>query len=245
MSKTTNDKIIRIGGASGFWGETPLATQQLLADESLDYIVYDYLAEITMSLMARARAAKPELGYAPDFVTAALKPNLAEIARQGVRIISNAGGVNPHGCAEAVRGLIEAAGLDLTVAVVTGDDLLDRRSDFEAAAPTEMFSGTAFPPTDSLASINAYLGAFPIARALDEGADIVLTWPGGGQCSDPGGLHSRIWLDAERSRSPGGRKPGRTYPGVRSTGHRRQFHRLGAGSGLTGQYWLSDRRTVS
>jgi len=175
MSKTTNDKIIRIGGASGFWGETPLATQQLLADESLDYIVYDYLAEITMSLMARARAAKPELGYAPDFVTAALKPNLAEIARQGVRIISNAGGVNPHGCAEAVRGLIEAAGLDLTVAVVTGDDLLDRRSDFEAAAPTEMFSGTAFPPTDSLASINAYLGAFPIARALDEGADIVLT----------------------------------------------------------------------
>jgi hypothetical protein len=175
MPETAHDRIIRIGGASGFWGESSLATAQLLGDGALDYLVYDYLAEITLSIMARARAADPAFGYAVDFVTAALGPNLPEIARQGVKVISNAGGVNPEACAAAVRERIKAAGLGLRVAVVSGDDLLPRAAQLASRNPAEMFSGAAFPPVERVASINAYLGAFPIAEALDAGADIVIT----------------------------------------------------------------------
>lgn len=178
----SNDKIVRIGGASGFWGESDMAVPQFLnAGKNgldLDYIVFDYLAEITMSIMARARAKNPNLGYAVDFVSAVVKPHIAEIARQRVKLISNAGGTNPQACAEAVRAVIAEAGLDLTVAVVTGDDLTERAAEF--AGRTEMFSGQSFPDPDNIASINAYLGAFPVAEALDRGADIVIT----GRCVD-------------------------------------------------------------
>ncbi|MEM6810759.1 MAG: acyclic terpene utilization AtuA family protein [Pseudomonadota bacterium] len=171
MSKTT----ISVGGASGFWGESAMSTAQLLGDAELDYLVYDYLAEITMSILARARASDPALGYAADFVSAVLAPNIEAIAAKGVRVLSNAGGVNPEACAKAVRALIAERGLDLKVAVVTGDDLTARAAEFADAGVTEMFSGAAFPEVDRLASINAYLGAFPIAAALADGADIVIT----------------------------------------------------------------------
>jgi hypothetical protein len=174
------ERVIRIGGASGYWGDAAMATPQLLADGRLDYIVYDYLAEITLSIMARARAGDADLGYATDFVTAAMKPNLAEIARQGVKVIANAGGVNCAACAEALRGLIRAEGLGLKVAVVSGDDLLGQREALAQEGIAEMFSGEPFPPVEAIASINAYLGAFPIAEALARGADIVIT----GRCVD-------------------------------------------------------------
>ncbi len=173
-----SEKIIRIGGASGYWGDSAMATPQFLAMESgaegsgVDYLVYDYLAEITMSIMARARAKDANAGYARDFVTVVLKQNLAEIARQGVKVISNAGGVNPHACGAAARALIAEQGLDLKVAVILGDDLLAQKEQLTA---TEMFSGESLPDRDRLASVNAYLGAFPIAQALAEGADIVIT----------------------------------------------------------------------
>lgn len=174
----TADARIRIGGASGYWGDAALATPQLLATGNLDFIVYDYLAEVTMSIMARARAADPQKGYATDFVSAAMRPNLRQIADQGVKVLANAGGVNPRACAEALKALISEEGLDLKVAVVLGDDLADRAGEFAGA--TEMFSGEAFPDPSRVASINAYLGAFPIAAALDAGADIVIT----GRCVD-------------------------------------------------------------
>ena len=126
MTPADKGKVIHIGGASGYWGESDMAVPQFLKAGGLDYIVFDYLAEITMSIMARARAKRPETGYATDFVTAVMKPHLKEIARQGVKILSNAGGVNPQACGEAVRELISAAGLDLKVAVISGDDLLPR-----------------------------------------------------------------------------------------------------------------------
>ena len=171
-------KRIVIGGASGFWGDAALATPQLLQAEQIDYIVYDYLAEITMSIMARARSADATKGYATDFISAAMAPHLETIAARGVKVVSNAGGVNPEACAEALRYVISAQALNLKVAVVTGDDLLDRRTEFVGSS--EMFSAIPFPDTESVASINAYLGAFPIADALNRGADIVIT----GRCVD-------------------------------------------------------------
>ena len=174
------DKVLRIGGASGFWGDAARATPQLLNSEGLDYIVYDYLAEITMSIMARARAKDESRGYALDFVSAAMKPNLGLIAERGIKVVSNAGGVNPTACAQALRAVIQEQGLDLKVACIVGDDLMDSKEQLQAAGVTEMFSGESFPPLDKLQSINAYLGAFPIARALELGADIVVT----GRCVD-------------------------------------------------------------
>lgn len=168
-------KLIRIGGASGYWGDSARSTPQLLADGNLDYIVFDYLAEITMSILARARAKNEALGYATDFISLAMKPNLAAIADQGVKILSNAGGVNPQACADALRAEISAQGLDLKVACIIGDDLLGSVNDLAAAGVSEMFSGELLPETSKVQSVNAYFGAFPIADALAMGADIVLT----------------------------------------------------------------------
>ena len=174
------DKVLRIGGASGFWGDATRATPQLLNAEGLDYIVYDYLAEITMSIMARARSRDESKGYALDFVEAAMKPNLATIAERGIKVISNAGGVNPRACAEALRAVIAEQGLTLRVACIVGDDLMASADELQTAGTTEMFSGEPFPATNKLQSINAYLGAFPVARALAMGADIIVT----GRCVD-------------------------------------------------------------
>ena len=172
--------MIRIGGATGYWGEADLALPQFLAEGDLDFIVFDYLAEITMSIMARAKAADPEKGYATDFVSAIVAPHLAAIAESGVKLISNAGGVNPEACGRAIRQLIEDAGLPLKVAVITGDDLMPKLDEVLAAEPAEMFTGEPTPPRDAIASANAYLGAFPVAEALNQGADIVVT----GRCVD-------------------------------------------------------------
>ena len=204
-------KTIRIGGASGFWGDAAMATPQLLMAENLDYIVYDYLAEITMSIMARARLAKPDMGYATDFVSLALKPNLPEIARQKVKILSNAGGVNPEACAAKVRELIKDLRLDLKVAVVSGDDLIHRKEQIAQQNFREMFSDQSFPESERIISINAYLGAFPIAKALDDGADIVITGRGVDSAVTLGAcIHAFGWqqndLDPARCR-----KPRRTY----------------------------------
>ena len=173
-------KTIKIGGATGFWGETDMAMSQFFSEGDLDYIVFDYLAEITMSILARARANDPTLGYATDFVSAMVKPNLQRIADSGVKLISNAGGVNPEACGQALRDVIDAAGLNLNVTVITGDDLMADLDTLVATGSTEMFLNEDFPALDKIASANAYIGAFPIAAALDAGADIVVT----GRCVD-------------------------------------------------------------
>ena len=172
--------MIRIGGATGYWGEADMALPQFMAEGNLDFIVFDYLAEITMSILARAKAGDPEKGYATDFVTGVVAPHLSAIAQSGVKLISNAGGVNPEACGAAIRQLIDAAGLSLTVVVVTGDDLMPQLDKLLNSDPSEMFSGDTPPPRESIASANAYLGAFPIAEALNLGADIVVT----GRCVD-------------------------------------------------------------
>lgn len=174
-------KTIHIAGASGYWGESAMATPQLLnayksGDIELDYIVYDYLAEITMSILARAKAKAPETaGYARDFIDAVIRPYAKDIAETGVKLIANAGGVNAKACGEAARAAIQSAGLNLKVAVITGDDLMDDLAGIADTNPVDMFSQAPFPEPTKIASINAYLGAFPIAKALAAGADIIIT----------------------------------------------------------------------
>lgn len=171
-----DERVIRIGGASGAWGDSPQAIGQLL-DAGVDALVMDYLAEVTMSLLARARAKDPAAGFPPDFV-AYLKPHLAEIARRGVRVVSNAGGVNPLSCKAALEAAIAAAGLPLKVGVVLGDDVIPLLDALREAGVTE--HGTGAPIPQALLTANAYLGALPIAAALRGRADIVVT----GRCVD-------------------------------------------------------------
>jgi hypothetical protein len=170
-------ETVRIGCASAFWGDSTAGAEQLVRRGEIDFLVFDYLAEITMSLLARARARKPELGYVPDFIEA-IAPLLPEIKQKGIRLVSNAGGINPQAAAEALRRKAEEAGIALQIAVVTGDDLSGRADEIRAAGVTEMFSGAAMP--EKLTTMNAYLGARPIALALDRGADVVIT----GRCVD-------------------------------------------------------------
>ena len=169
---------IRIGCGAGFWGDSPEGPRQLVRQGGIDYLVLDYLAEITMSILARMKAKNPALGYATDFVSLVMKPLAREIAEKRIRVVTNAGGVNPEACRGALLAAFEEVGVDLKVAIVTGDDLSGEAERLRAAGITEMFSGTPFP--EKIASINAYLGAFPIAAALATGADIVVT----GRCVD-------------------------------------------------------------
>ena len=100
-----SNKIVRIGGASGFWGDSMVGAPQLVNSGLIDYLVFDYLAETTMAILAAARARKPEMGYATDFVDVAMKTVLPEVMRRGIKVVANAGGINPKACAAALRAL--------------------------------------------------------------------------------------------------------------------------------------------
>ncbi|XP_045203626.2 uncharacterized protein LOC123556747 isoform X1 [Mercenaria mercenaria] len=170
---------VRIGCASGFWGDSMVAAPQLIHMGKLDYLVFDYLSEITMSLLAAVKKKTNGAGgFTPDFVQVAMAPHIKDIKSKGVKVISNAGGVNPEACAAALKTVCEAANVDLSIAVVTGDDLMSQIPELQSSGITEMNSGISMPT--SITSMNAYLGAGPISRALDLGADIVVT----GRCVD-------------------------------------------------------------
>ncbi|MGB3068231.1 MAG: acyclic terpene utilization AtuA family protein [Ottowia sp.] len=174
---TASRKTLRIGGACAFWGDSDAGVAQLVHGGDVDVLVFDYLAELTMSLLQKARSRDPKAGYAADFVTA-VSPHLPAIAERGIKLLANAGGMNPRACAEALRRAADAQGLTLRIAVVEGDDLMGAREDIAARQVTEMFNGTPLP--SSLTSMNAYLGALPVASALQKGADVVIT----GRCVD-------------------------------------------------------------
>jgi hypothetical protein len=170
-------KPLRIGGACAFWGDSNRAVEQLVSKGNVDVLVFDYLAELTLSIMASARARNPNLGYATDFVKA-VAPLLPEIIRRGTLLLSNAGGINPQACAKALRAAADAAGVNLRIAVVEGDDILTNEAEVRAVEVREVFANTPLPET--LTSMNAYLGASPIAEALRRGVNVVIT----GRCVD-------------------------------------------------------------
>ncbi|WP_395711112.1 acyclic terpene utilization AtuA family protein [Reyranella sp.] len=178
MAGRGEKKTVRVGCHSGFWGDTETAAAQLVRRGNVDYLVSDYLAEVTMSIMAAQKQRNPQAGYATDFVTVVMAPLAREIADKKIKVITNAGGVNPQACRDAVLKACEAAGVTLKVAVVLGDDLAPRVNELRGRDIREMDTGAELPAR--IASMNAYLGGFPIARALAEGADVVIT----GRCVD-------------------------------------------------------------
>jgi hypothetical protein len=150
---------MRLGGGSAFFIDSALAVPQLLG-AGVDYIILDYLAEGAMGLFGRMRVADPECGYPSDFLDVHVGPFLPQLAVKKIKVVANAGGVNPAGLAKMLRSKIAALGLELKVVCIAGDDLM----------------GLDFPDLPGgVTSINAYLGAFPIAAALAAGADIVIT----------------------------------------------------------------------
>ena len=178
MTREVVREVVKIGGASGFWGDTAIAVPQLMRAPELHYLVFDYLAEVTMSILAAQRAKDPAAGYATDFVQIMMREALPTLMQRGIRVVANAGGVNPLACRDALLALAGELGIELKVGVVLGDGLAARADEFAAAGVSEMFSGAPFPKR--VASVNAYLGAFPIARALDAGCDVVIS----GRCVD-------------------------------------------------------------
>ena len=173
MSSSSTSKVVRIGGATASFSDTALSVPQLLAGGRLEYLIFDYLAEGSMGIFGGIQIADPGAGYGTDFLTVHVGPHLRDIAAQGVKVVANAGGVNPAGLAAALEQMIAEMGLSLTVAHVDGDDLRPRLEALRAAGHRDMFTGASFPA--NVISANAYLGAFPVAAALAKGADIVVT----------------------------------------------------------------------
>ena len=165
-------KVVTIGGASAQLLDSVTAVEQLLAVDALDYLVFDFLGEGSMGHLSMLSKAVPGGGFAREFVDLHLMPHLAALLARGIRVVANAGGVDPAGCAEALRQAAAAAGLEPRIAWVEGDDLRPRIEEMRARGCRDMFDGRPFP--DAIESMNAYLGAFPIAAALADGADVVI-----------------------------------------------------------------------
>jgi len=177
---------VRIGSGQGFWGDWLEAPVRQVEGGPIDYLMMDYLAEVTMSIMQKQRSRDPSLGYARDFVPL-MERLLPDLVRKHIRVTANAGGVNPRACAEAVLETARARGLagKVRIAIVTGDDLLDRLDGLLAAGHPLANMDTGEPLAtvrEQVLSANAYLGARPIVQALARGVDIVIT----GRVTDTG-----------------------------------------------------------
>ena len=181
----TKQDFVRIANGQGFWGDSILGPIRLTEEGPLDYLTLDYLAEVTLSIMQKQRSRRPDAGYATDFVRL-IDRILPRMREKGIRVIANAGGVNPHACKDALLEVIKKHGAKgVRIAVVEGDDILNRLDELLAAghAMRNMDTGAELSTVRSaVTSANVYIGAFPIAEALGQGADIVLT----GRGTDPG-----------------------------------------------------------
>lgn len=182
----TKPKTVRIAAGQGFWGDWLEAPVRQVRGGPIDYLVLDYLAEVTMSILQKQRSRDPAAGYARDFVTQ-MERILPDIAEKGIRVISNAGGVNPRACAAAVRAAADRLGVGdkIRIGLVTGDDLMPRLDELIAAGEPFANMETARPLTDvrpHVRAANAYLGMMPVVEALKQGANVVIT----GRVTDTG-----------------------------------------------------------
>ncbi len=178
------EKVL-VANGQGFWGDSILGPIRLVREGPLDYLTLDYLAEVTMSILQKQRSRKPDTGYATDFVEM-IDRILPELVQKNVKVVANAGGVNPQACMRAVLRVIEKHGFKgVKVGIVEGDDVYGRLDELLAAGEKLANMDTGEPLSKVRArvtSANVYLGAFPIAQALDQGAQIVIT----GRGTDPG-----------------------------------------------------------
>jgi hypothetical protein len=178
--------VVRVAAGQGFWGDWLEAPVRQVKGGPIDYLMMDYLAEVTMSIMQKQRSRDPKAGYARDFVPL-MERILPDVVNKHIKVTSNAGGVNPRACSEAVLEVARRIGLGgkLAIGLVTGDDILDRLNELIAAGHrlTHMETGQSLSDIrDRVLSANAYLGMAPIVEALGGGADVVIT----GRVTDTG-----------------------------------------------------------
>jgi hypothetical protein len=178
--------MIRIANGQGFWGDSLEAPLEQVRRGPIDYLTLDYLAEITMSILQKQRARDPRMGFAYDFVQM-LGRGLPDIVSRNVKVIANAGGVNPNACRDAIREVARKHGLagKLKIGVVSGDDIMDRLDEFigKGIALQNMDTGEPLSTIrPRVQSANVYFGAWPVVEALQGGAQIIVT----GRCTDTG-----------------------------------------------------------
>ncbi len=177
---------VRVAGGQGFWGDLLTAPTEQVRGGQIDYLMLDYLAEVTMSIMQKQRARNSEAGYARDFI-ALMQEILPDCVEKNIKVLSNAGGVNVEGCAEAIKKTAQDLGLSgkVKIGVVTGDDILGRLGEFLESGVEINNMDTGEPLSAILAKVqsaNVYLGAEPLVEALDKGAQIIV----GGRLTDTG-----------------------------------------------------------
>jgi hypothetical protein len=178
-SSAAQNRIVRVAAGQGFWGDWLDAPRRQVEGGPVDYLMLDYLAEVTMSILQKQKERDPVMGYARDFI-GAMESVLPAVVERGVRVIANAGGVNPVACAQAVLEVARQRGAagKLHVGVVTGDDLLPRLDDLIASGHPLANMDTGEPldaVRDRVLSANAYIGSVPIVEALERGANVVVT----------------------------------------------------------------------
>ena len=171
--------VVRVGAGQGFWGDWLEAPRRQVEGGPLDYLMLDYLAEVTMSILQKQKERDPAMGYARDFV-GAMESVMHAVVDKGVKVIANAGGVNPPACADAVRAVAKKMGLSdkIRIGIVTGDNLLPRLDELIASGHPlkNMETGEALATIrDRVLSANAYIGSGPIVEALEKGANVVIT----------------------------------------------------------------------
>lgn len=171
------ERVVRVASGQGFWGDSLDAPRQQVENGPVDYLMLDYLAEVTMSILQKQKERDPAMGYARDFV-GAMDSVLDAVTDRGVRVIANAGGVNPPSCAAAIQAVAKKRDKSLRIGVVTGDDLLPRLGELIEHGHKLAHMETGEPlesVRDRVLSANAYIGSKPIVEALMRGAQVVIT----------------------------------------------------------------------